>query len=84
MLTDTVFCVRCRRMKQRREAPTEHKAREVILQVIDAQCNKHSPLVMDKNSQTKRPLARHLNYIGVRDVMRDVDRPQNSIGRWKF
>ena len=32
-------------MEQRREAPTEREAREVILRAIDAQCNKRSPLV---------------------------------------
>ena len=34
-------------MEQRREAPTEREAREVISRGIDAQCNKHSPLVYD-------------------------------------
>ena len=38
-----------RRMEQRREALTEHEAREVILRGIDAQCNKRSPLVIFKS-----------------------------------
>ena len=37
-----------RPMEQRREALTEREAREVILQGIDAQCNKRSPLVFSQ------------------------------------
>ena len=79
-------CVRCRRMEQRREAPTKREAREVILRVIDAQCNKRSPLVIIIMTNGGRDLGlqNKLYYIWWSTLLCALQKGNSGIVNYRF